>query len=276
MRPRPAEFLQRLGVRPPFKVPGRGSHWLLIGLAALLLAVLWHVLLPAQYYRFFPVAIWLEGPIPAALGATAGLWWHRRDAAWLAALGACAFAFAAMFATILLLGPFLFGLIGTFRGLWAHLQSVMPASFAALLSVWNTAYVPYASWACLRTMLAWGSLAYLAVLFVKGGGRAWLQWRWRDLLQRRAFRRHQEQLRREYQDAYLKAVAAGQAPPSLPPGYVPGAARDGDGAQTAYWLLRIGYFLIGGALFWWAFGDQLALIVQRLTGPLPWWMGLGR
>ena len=139
-------------------------------------------------------------------------------------------------------------------------------------------YLLWAVWVASKTLLAWGALAYLGSLVLRQSGRDWLRWRWRDLTQGWAFRRDQRQLLREYQHEYLAAKKQGRPLPPRPPELVSDAAMSsfGGGAQAAYWLLRIGYFLVGGTLFWWAFGDYLALIAHRLAGPTPWWWGLGR
>ena len=250
----------------------RGAAWLL----ALLAAVAWHLLLPAALAG--NAATYLEGPLPAVLGAAAGLWLHQRAPTWRAALAACAFAMLGLLLAILTLGLVVFGPMGALRGLGQWLASPYPAAFLALPRVLGSPYLLWVLWMAAKTLLAWGALAYLAALLLRREGRAWLRWRWLDLTQGWAFRRDQRQRLREYRHAYLTALKAGQPPPPRPPELVPDVAAGGfgGGAQAAYWLLRIAYFLIGGTLFWWAFGDYLALIAHRLAGPLPWWWGMGR
>lgn len=250
----------------------RGAAWLL----ALLAAIAWHVLLPAVLAG--NAAAYLEGPLPAVLGAAAGLWLHRSAPTWLAVLAACAFAMLGLLLAILTVGLVVFGPMGALRGLGQWFASPYPSAFIALPRVLGSPYLLWAVWMAGKTLLAWGALAYLGSLVLRREGRAWLRWRWLDLTQGWAFRRDQRQRLREYRHAYLAALKAGQPPPPRPAELVPDVAAGGfgGGAQAAYWLLRIGYFLVGGTLFWWAFGDYLALIAHRLAGPTPWWWGLGR
>jgi hypothetical protein len=248
----------------------RGAAWLL----ALLAALVWHVLLPPMLAG--NPASYLEGPLPAVLGAAAGLWLHQRAPTWLAVLAACAFAMLGLLLAILTVGLVVFGPMGALRGIGQWFASLYPSAFIALPRLLGSPYLLWAVWVAGKTLLAWGALAYLGAILMRREGREWLRWRWRDLTQSHAFRRDQKQRLREYRQAFLVAVNSGQPPPPRPPELVPDVAMGGGGAQAAYWLLRIGYFLVGGTLFWWAFGDYLALIAHRLAGPTPWWWGLGR
>jgi hypothetical protein len=255
-------------VSPPPAPLVRGAVLLL----ALLAAIVWHVLLPSSYYR--DSAVFLEGPLPALIGAGVGLWVHRRSPTWLAVLSACAFAFLALLAALLAVGFFTAGPMRTFRAIGQLFASLYPLPFLAIAQ--GVLATPYALWVCwmaLKTLIAWGAVGYLVALCFRPDARAWLRWRWRDVTQSWAFRRDQKQRLREYRQAYLDALKAGLPPPPRPPELMPDIAMgNGGGAQAAYWTLRIAYFLIGGTLFWWAFGEQMTLILQRLTGPLPWWM----
>ena len=303
--PHSADLLQRLGARHwPTRLPLELRRWPTrpssrvgawgVWALALALALLWHAGLDAQFYRYFPAAIWLEGPLPAVLGAGVGLWLHRaRDRqatvpagtvpaapspGWFLGLAACGFAALGLLLAILLPGPFAVGLLGTLKGLWGLLRAVWPASFFVLPEVWGTPYASYVGWMCVKALLLWGAAGYVAALLVRAGRRDWLRWRWRDLTQSRAFRRDQKQRLREYRQAYLAALSDGQPPPPRPVELVPDVAM-GDGwgnhARTAFWLVRIVLLLVGGVSFWAMFGDALVHATTRAISPaLPWWIGL--
>lgn len=252
-------------------------------LGAFLLAVWWHLLLPSDIYRSFPVGVYLEGPFPALLGAAVGRWWHRHEPPRLRALGVAAGAAVGLLLAILLLGPLFIGLSAPFKGL-GGVWSILPGRAFMLLAhgeLWSDPrrLWVWPLWLAVKSVLFWALLAYLVMLALRHDARAKLRWLWRDLTQNHAFRREQRRLHREYRHLYLEALKAGQAPPAPPPGYVPGAgAGDGwaDNAKGLFWLVRIVLLFVGGISFWAIFGDYLVQIMQRLTGPLPWWMGIGQ
>lgn len=246
--------------------------WVAAPLALTAAAVLWHLALPERYYG--DAAVFLEGPLPAVAGAGLGLWIHRHSPAWFAALAGCAFATFALLSSALVLGTLLFGPITALLGAWGTLRAVWPQGLLLLPQLWGTPFGLYVAWVAVKSLLVWGALGYLVALFLHGDGRArpaqaWLLGAWRDLTQGRAFRRHQRQQLREYRQLYLDALKQGAAPPAPPAGLLPGAAA-GDGARSAYWLLRIGLLLAGAvsaALFWAAVGDELQALARRAAWP---------
>src|SRR4051794_6934600 len=110
------------------------------------LALLWHILMPHAYYKDSPVAIWLEGPLPALVGVTVALWRRRAEPYRIQALAACAYAVCVMALTITLLGLPMLGFIAVLRGLWALIVVgfgtifgvfwMSPADWAEISVIW--------------------------------------------------------------------------------------------------------------------------------------------
>lgn len=94
------------------------SHWwrhrpvsVWLALAAPALILLWYSLLPTHHFQEAPLGVWLEGPIPAWLGACLGLWRHRARRGWRKILAVAAYAALGQFTASGYLSSTHFGLL---------------------------------------------------------------------------------------------------------------------------------------------------------------------
>jgi hypothetical protein len=233
---------------------------------ALALAVSFHIALPdIPYYQGLPV--YLEGPFPFIIGAALGVWFHRAEARWFRWLGVCGYGVAFTVAAILLLGSVVSGPGYAFKSTYNLLvSSIATVPFSVLPEAWGTTFFLYLVWTSLRSLVIWGALAYGIALLNRPHTRARMRARFDDLRQKRAFERHQRQLHRDYREAYLSAVRAGQEPPPPPAGLLPAIAGPSGGyARTTFWTLRI-VLLVGGLLWGWAMLDEYIYALARDIG----------
>ena len=234
----------------------RASRSVAVMVLLVLAAVLWHLMLPAGYYR--NIAVYLEGPLPAVVGAAAGLWRHRDEPAPVRALAACLWAVVACAVVIALVGTLRFGPLQALAGLWALLRNGFRIPFAAMLSTSGGSTL-YLFWAGIRTLLVWGALGYVALLLLRPETRGRLGSVAAGYGERRAFGRVQRQQAAEYRRLYLEAVKNGQTPPAPPPILTAPALGTnwGGHAQIAYWLLRIGLAVAGAIGLYAVFQERL-------------------
>jgi hypothetical protein len=226
----------------------------------LLLAVLlWHLLLPGWFYH--TPAVYLEGPLPAVVGVAFGLWLHQAETLRLQALGACGWGIFASMAAVLIGGSMLFGPLTAIVGLYALVRNVFHIPFIDAFRAIGSGYLPYVIWMGIKTLLAWGAIGYIVLLFTHLD----LASRFRDTFAshgvNRTFTREQRKQAADYRRRYVEAVKAGGTPPPTPPGLVAlGPGMTGawhNRARFAYWAVRIGIALAGVVGLWSAFKDQL-------------------
>jgi hypothetical protein len=235
----------------------RQTAELLIGLAVAVL--IWHLLLPGWFYH--TSAVYLEGPLPALIGAAFGLWLHQKDAARMRAVGACGWAIFASIAAVGVLSTATFGPLSAIAGLYSLLRAGFHLPFVDVPRAFGSGYAPYVFWMGVKTLLCWGALAYVVLLFTRFD----LKTRLRDAVAghsvRRTFSAEQRKQWSEYQRRYVEAVKAGGTPPPAPAGLVPPGAAPAstwhNRAKFAYWAVRIGVAIAGLLGLWTAFKDQL-------------------
>lgn len=239
-------------------------------LAVLLAAVvLWHLLLPGFFYR--DSAVFIEGPLPALLGAAVGLWLFRTEPSAFQALAGCAGAALASLACVLVFGLLLFGPWDMALGVWAMLRNGLRVPFAALPAAIGSPYGLWVFWMGVKTLLLWGAIGFGILVYRRHGADP--RELWGGLRDRRVMSADLRRRGREYSRLYAAAVRAGEAPPAPPPGLMPQMAGGGiEGyARLSYWALRIGLALVGAAGLYAAIGQAVsgqlgAIFLRGLLG----------
>jgi hypothetical protein len=235
-------------------------------LISFVLAVLWQAALP-DWDNFRGFGALLMGPIPATFGMAFGLYLHRQSPRWLLLLGAGAWAFLVEIASLVVLGAFVLGLWPVLRGVYATISVALfqPFGSFAYLSDPNLGLV--AVWSVMKNALTWVTLVYAGVMIWRYDGLGLVV----PFLSRygvnRAFAREQRRIRQTWQREYMESVRAGVPPPPPPPELtVAGGARPlGHHFQTLFWVVRIGFLIVGGLSFWALFSDQLKGIVSQIA-----------
>ena len=238
----------------------RRSARLLAGVSAA--ALLWHFALPGLFYR--NSAFLIEGPFPALAGAAVALWLHRADRPAVQALAACGWAFLAGVVAIIALGLPAFGPLAMLGSLVTLARNALRVPFADVL---GSPYAAWLFWMGVKTVLAWGALAYGALLY-RRHGVAGLRGLWSDWREERNFDAAQREERRAFRRLYNDAVKSGGPLPAAPRSLVAPAARSRTGlgwAQSGYWLVRIAVALVGaGGLYAFLSGDLRSQLVALL------------
>lgn len=225
----------------------------------LIAVVLWHLLLPGWFYH--TSAVYLEGPLPAFAGAAFGLWLHQAETPRMQALGACGWAIFVSIAAVLVGGTMLFGPLAAIRGFYALMRNLFHIPFVDAPRAIGSGYFPYVFWMGVKTVLAWGAVAYVVLLFTRYDLKSRLQEIFANRSVNRTFTVEQRKQWTDYRRRYVEAVKAGGTPPAAPAGLMPaGAVPAGswhNRAKFAYWAVRIGVALAGLFGLWSAFKDQL-------------------
>lgn len=221
----------------------RRSAWLLAALLAATL--LWHFALPSLFYR--SSAVFIEGPLPAILGAAVALWLHRADRPAVQALAACGWALLAGVVAIVVFGLPLFGILATLGSLLTLARNAVRFPFADAI---GSPYAAWLLWMGVKTVLVWGAVAYAVILYRRHGaeGVHGLLSGWGE---QRAFNAGQRDEFKAFRRRYNEAKRNGGPLPTAPASLVaPGSGREHGGldwARSAYWLVRIGVALIGAS-----------------------------
>ena len=230
---------------------------LLIGLAVAVLA--WHLMLPGWFYH--TSAVYLEGPLPALVGAAFGVWLHQADTPRMQAVGACGWATFAGILAVAVLGTVSFGPFAAIAGLYGLFRAGFHLPFVDVPRAIGSGYAPYVFWMGVKTLLIWGAVAYVILIFTRFDLKARFSQLFANRSEERAFTVEQRRQWADYRKQYLAAVKGGETPPAAPPGLVPlGAAPAGtwhNRAKFVYWAVRIGVALAGVLGLWTAFKDQL-------------------
>ncbi len=246
-----AEALAAYPKRPALIVAG------LLGLAAL-----WHLCLPAFFYR--NAGVFIDGPLPAVAGVALALWLGRADPPLRRALGGCAWGLLALLGSILVFGTWCFGPFQSLPALWGELREGCRLPFSALVELWGSERFVYGFWSGFQPVLLWGAVAYVALSLLRPVGPGRLRALVGGLGDQRAFNIAQRQQLKAYRAQYLAALRGGEAPPPVPAGIVPVAGGAG-GLVRAHLALKIG-LTIAGALG--LAGGGWALLGDALKGPL--------
>ena len=237
----------------------RQTAGLLIGLAVVVLA--WHLMLPGWFYH--TSAVYLEGPLPAFLGAAFGLWLHRADAPRMQALGACGWAIIASIVAVAVFGTATFGPLAAIAGLYGLFRDVFHLPFLDAPRAIGSGYFPYVFWEGVKTLLTWGAIAYVVLLLTHSDLRSGVRGALADRQVNRTFTAEQRKLSADYRRRYVEAVKAGDTPPPAPAGLVPSGVTMAAGgtwhnrAKFAFWAVRIGVAIAGLLGVWTAWKDQL-------------------
>jgi hypothetical protein len=238
------------------------------------LALLWFALLPSDFYAKFPVAVWLEGPLPALIGFSVGLWRHRLEPLWRQLLAACGYAFAVMAFVVLVPGVLTVGFSKALYGFWLLLTLVAGSIFGMFAmpdQEWTTVNILWANWILAKTLLVWGAVAYGVTLLL--GHRATLRNGFGGISDTVAFNRVQRQQWKEYRTTYMAAVRAGQPVPAAPAGLVPGMGGSlADRAKLTFWGVRITLLVASAIGLWAVAGDYIRAIGRGLIGPIISWL----
>lgn len=237
-------------------------------LVAFVVIVGWLFALPSPFFQRFPAAVWLEGPVPAWIGAAVGLRQAHALPGWQQGLRAAAYASLALFLAALVLGPFFSGLVPAFWGVVGLFRILSGNAFVVLSDsrVWGL-NLSWALWVGVKTLLLWGGIGYGVLLFVQRDGKAKLRDWWSQQGDRRAFTREQRAQMAEYQKLYMAARRAGQPVPPAPAGLMVGApgVSWGDRAKLTFWAVRIGLLLVGAFGLWALFGGYATAIARELV-----------